>query len=110
MANAKWPIPNGQCQMANAKWANAKWPMPNGQCQMPKGQRQMAKAQKANAKWPMIDGQCQMDNGRQKWPTTKYALCTCVIIKVGVGKGYDGHVVKGISKTAIFEKNDALPS
>ena len=31
-------------------------------------------------------------------------------IKVGVGKGYDGHVVKGISKTAIFEKNDALPS
>ena len=31
-------------------------------------------------------------------------------IKVRVGKGYDGHVVKGISKTAIFEKNDALPS
>ena len=29
-------------------------------------------------------------------------------IKVGVGKGYDGHVVKGISKTTIFEKNDAL--
>ena len=29
-------------------------------------------------------------------------------IEVGVGKGYDGHVVKGISKTTIFEKNDAL--
>ena len=32
------------------------------------------------------------------------------MIKVGVGKGYDGHVVKGISKTTIFEKNDALQS
>ena len=29
---------------------------------------------------------------------------TGINIKVGVGKGYDGHVVKGISKTAIFEK------
>ena len=27
-----------------------------------------------------------------------------LLIKVGVGKGYDGHVVKGISKTTIFEK------
>ena len=58
----------------------------------------------ANGQWPMPDGQWPT-----KWPTGKYALCTCVIIKVGVGKGYDGHVVKGISKTAIFEKNDALP-
>ena len=33
-------------------------------------------------------------------------------IEVGVGKGYGGHIVQGIgiSKTAIFEKNDALPS
>ena len=57
--------------MANAKCqkANAKWPKRKGQCQV------------ANDRWPMVNGQCQMDNGRQKWPTGKYALCTCVIIQ-----------------------------
>jgi len=37
-----------------------------------------------------------------------YNFPPAFFIKVGIGKGYDGHVVKGISKTTIFEKNDAL--
>ena len=85
-------------------------PMSNAKRPTPNGQSAKGPCQVANDRWPMVNGQCQMDNGRQKWPTGKYALCTCVIIKVGVGKGYDGHVVKGISKIAVFAKNDALPS
>ena len=83
-----WAVANWNSQMGTDKWALA-----NGNCQVGIG------------KWASADDNCLVGIGI--CAMAAYALRH---IKVGVGKGYDGHVVKGISKTAIFEKNDALPS
>ena len=41
MANAKWPMPNGQCRVTNARWS-----MPT----MPNGRHHIANAKKPDAK------------------------------------------------------------